>query len=65
MKSEYNKLESLDAFKTQELWQEIGRRLNVTYGRVQMVFHGGKPSDFTEIDLKVKTAEEQRTSRVK
>ena len=47
----------LSKFSLSELWNEIGRRLNIKFGRVQMAFHNGKPSTYANIDLKIKTDE--------
>jgi hypothetical protein len=38
---------------TIELWRELGRRFKVEYGRVQMSFHKGEPSKYTEIESKI------------
>jgi len=43
-----------------ELWLEIGKRLNVQFGKVQMAFHNGKPSTYANIDLKVKVETEEQ-----
>lgn len=42
-----------------ELWHEIGKRLNVQFGKVQMAFHNGKPSTYANVDLKVKVENEE------
>lgn len=44
-----------------ELWQEIGKRLNIQFGKIQMAFHNGKPSAYANIDLKVKVETEEQT----
>lgn len=44
----------LKSISTNDLWIELGRRHNIQYGKIQKVFHGGKPSEYTEIDLKIK-----------
>jgi hypothetical protein len=38
-----------------DLWSEIARRLNLKFGSIQMSFHNGKPSAYTNVDLKIKT----------
>ncbi len=43
-----------------ELWQEIGKRLNIQFGKIQMAFHNGKPSAYANIDLKVKVETEEQ-----
>jgi hypothetical protein len=48
-KSELSKCSILD------LWTEIGKRLNLQYGKVQMSYHNGKPSAYANVDLKIKT----------
>jgi hypothetical protein len=40
---------------TGDLWAEIARRLNITYGKVQMTFHDGRPSEYTHLDIKIQT----------
>jgi hypothetical protein len=45
-----------------ELWHEIGKRLNVQFGKVQMAFHNGKPSTYANIDLKVKVETEEQAA---
>lgn len=42
-----------------ELWQEIGKRLNIQFGKIQMAFHNGKPSAYANIDMKVKVETEE------
>lgn len=42
-----------------ELWAEIGKRLNLKFGKVQMSFHNGKPSPYANVDLKIKTEPEE------
>ena len=36
-----------------ELWSEIGKRFRIQYGRIQMAFHKGLPSEYAELDLRV------------
>lgn len=38
-----------------DLWNEIGKRLNIGFGKIQMSFHNGKPSTYANLDLKIKT----------
>lgn len=45
-----------------ELWQEIGKRLNLQFGKVQMAFHNGRPSTYANIDLKVKVETEEQVA---
>ena len=45
-----------------DLWAEIGRRLNLKFGRVQMTYHNGKPSPYANLDLKIKTETEEVAS---
>lgn len=45
-----------------ELWNEIGKRLNVQFGKVQMAFHNGRPSTYANIDLKVKVETEEQVA---
>lgn len=40
-----------------ELWNEIGKRLNLKFGKIQMSFHNGRPSPYANVDMKVKTDE--------
>jgi hypothetical protein len=47
----------LSKFSISDLWAEIGRRLNLKFGKVQMSFHNGKPSDYANLDMRVKTDE--------
>jgi hypothetical protein len=44
---------TLDHVTLRELWSEIGRRLNIAYGKIQMTFHGGKPTNFIDIDQRI------------
>lgn len=44
-----------------ELWQEIGKRLNIQFGKIQMAFHNGRPSAYANIDMKVKVEQEKNT----
>ncbi len=45
-----------------DLWAEIGRRLNLKFGKVQMTYHNGKPSPYANVDLKIKTETEEVAS---
>lgn len=45
-----------------DLWLEIGKRLNLQFGKVQMAFHNGKPSSYANIDLKVKVETEEQVA---
>jgi|AntRauTorckE6833_2_1112554.scaffolds.fasta_scaffold294461_1 hypothetical protein len=45
-----------------ELWAEIGRRLNLKFGKVQMCYHNGKPSQYANVDLKIKTDTEEEVA---
>ncbi len=45
-----------------DLWSEIARRLNLKFGSIQMSFHNGKPSAYTNLDLKIKTDDETDSS---
>lgn len=47
--------DALRTVPTQLLWAEIARRLKLTYGRIQMSFHDGKPSRFATITQSVTT----------
>lgn len=42
-----------------DLWTEIGKRLNLQFGKVQMSYHNGKPSAYANVDLKIKTEMEE------
>ena len=42
---------------TKSLWTELARRLKVKYGKIQMSFHKGEPSNFTQLDITVPTEE--------
>lgn len=42
-----------------DLWAEIGRRLNLKFGKVQMTYHNGKPSPYANVDIKIKTETEE------
>lgn len=45
-----------------ELWQEIGKRLNIQFGKIQMAFHNGKPSAYANIDMKIKVEVEENNN---
>ena len=45
-----------------DLWAEIGRRLNLKFGKVQMSYHNGKPSQYANVDLKIKTDTEEEVA---
>lgn len=45
-----------------DLWLEIGKRLNLQFGKVQMAFHNGKPSSYANIDMKVKVETEEQVA---
>ena len=58
----------LKSIKTVDLWAELGRRFNVKYGKIQMAFHGGRPSDCAALEMSVNVNDEieikdKRTSR--
>lgn len=55
--SKCNHEQELSRFSLSDLWNEIGRRLNIKFGKVQIAFHNGKPSTYANIDLKIKTDE--------
>lgn len=45
-----------------DLWVEIGKRLNLQFGKIQMAFHNGKPSTYANIDIKVKVDTEEQVA---
>lgn len=47
----------LSKISLDDLWNEIGRRLNIRFGKIQMVFHNGKPSPYANLDVKIKSIE--------
>lgn len=49
----------LSGISLSDLWAEIGRRLNLKFGKVQMSYHNGKPSHYANVDLKIKTESEE------
>jgi hypothetical protein len=49
----------LSTITLSDLWAEIGRRLNLKFGKVQMSYHNGKPSQYANVDLKIKTETEE------
>lgn len=55
---------SLDLSKVSlnDLWVEIGKRLNLQFGKIQMAFHNGKPSTYANIDIKVKVETEEQVA---
>lgn len=40
----------LTRLTTIDLWAEIGRRYRITFGKIQVAFHGGRPSEYVNID---------------
>ncbi len=58
------KMKAIDISKItlNDLWLEIGKRLNLQFGKVQMAFHNGKPSSYANIDLKVKVETEEQVA---
>lgn len=57
-----NCLTDLSKIALSELWAEIGRRLNLKFGKVQMSYHNGKPSQYANVDLKIKTETEEEVA---
>lgn len=49
-----NLVELLFQVDTQILWSELARRYRIKYGRLEKLFHDGKPSEYTSIELKQK-----------
>ena len=42
----------LQEITVQDLWAEIARRYNVRFGRIEKVFHEGRPGEYTTVELK-------------
>ena len=57
-----NCLTDISTIALSDLWAEIGRRLNLKFGKVQMSYHNGKPSQYANVDLKIKTDTEEVAS---
>lgn len=55
-----NFVDILKRVQTLDLWAELGRRFNVKYGKIQMAFHGGKPSTYADVDLRVSIEQEEK-----
>lgn len=48
----------LKQIKTMDLWAELGRRFNIQYGKLQVAFHRGKPSEYVDVDQRVNMSHE-------
>ncbi|MGE4232064.1 MAG: hypothetical protein AB7F43_01935 [Bacteriovoracia bacterium] len=48
---------------TLELWMELARRFDIRYGKVQMVFHAGKPSKYMDVDTRLDLEQENLVSQ--
>ncbi len=46
-------MEMLCKFSEMEIMSEIGRRFQITFGRITFTFHQGKPSELVAIDKTV------------
>ena len=46
-------LKALQRATTTELWCEIGKRFRIQYGKIQMAFHNGRPSEYAELDIRI------------
>jgi len=57
-----NGLTDISTIALTDLWAEIGRRLNLKFGKVQMSYHNGKPSQYANVDLKIKTDTEEEVA---
>ena len=57
-----NCISDLSTVALSDLWTEIGRRLNLKFGKVQMSYHNGKPSQYANVDLKIKTDTEEEVA---
>jgi hypothetical protein len=55
-------MSDLSTIALSDLWTEIGRRLNLKFGKVQMSYHNGKPSQYANVDLKIKTDTEEEVA---
>ena len=69
METRAGMMKQLETITTMDLWAELGRRFNVKYGKIQMAFHGGRPSDCTSLEMRVSLGDEvetkaKRSSRV-
>ena len=59
--SNYHLNKNLTEAKTSDLWGEIAKRLNVRFGKIQMMIHEGKPTKYANIDMRVATETENET----
>lgn len=57
-----NCLTDISTIALSDLWAEIGRRLNLKFGKVQMSYHNGKPSQYANVDLKIKIETEEEVA---
>jgi hypothetical protein len=53
MKDKGENLDFLRLVKTRDLFRELGKRLNIKYGKIEMKFHQGEPSEYANIDYRV------------
>lgn len=52
--------ELLKNFRTLDLLAEIARRLNMKYGKLQVIVHAGKPSKYVECDTRFDLEQEEK-----
>jgi hypothetical protein len=44
---------ALNSISNSEIWIELAKRLGVQFGKVQMIFHNGRPSKYVSVDMRV------------
>jgi hypothetical protein len=55
---------ALSGVSNSEIWVELGKRLGVQFGKVQMIFHDGRPSKYVSVDMRVNADDEKELDSV-
>jgi len=45
---------NLQDVDNQELWMELAKRYKVRFGKIEKLFHDGRPSEYTDFEVRHK-----------